>query len=200
MKDTPLINRRQFVQLLVALSAGWGSSKLAASEILGSSHDEVYNSLEDPWLTLADVQEHLFPADANSPGAKDISALRFLSNMLDAPDTDVEEKDFIFKGVGWLNDLSKSTHNRTFTELGSDDKETILRTIENSNAGSRWLSLMMTYLIEALLSDPVYGGNKNRKGWEWLEHIPGFPTPDTSHVYYRLNDNSNHKTRRRTKA
>lgn len=198
--NTDMINRRQFIQLIAALSASWPLAGLAGEDILGRSHDEIYQNLSDPWLTLAQVQEHLFPADTSSPGAKDISALRFLSNMLDAPDTDAEEKDFIFKGVGWLNDLAKTTHQKRFIELNSELKENILRKIESSNAGSRWLSLMMSYLVEALLSDPVYGGNKNRKGWEWLEHIPGYPTPTTQHVYYRLNGAFDEKSRRRTKA
>jgi len=198
--NNDMINRRQFIQLIAALSASWPLAGLAGEQILGRSHDEIYQNLSDPWLTLAEVQEHLFPADASSPGAKDISALRFLSNMLDAPDTDAEEREFIFKGVGWLNDLAKTTHQKTFIQLSTDKKESILRKIESSNAGSRWLSLMMSYLIEALLSDPVYGGNRNRKGWEWLEHIPGYPTPSPQNVYFRLNGSFNENTRRRTKA
>ena len=200
MKKTHLINRRQFIQLIAAASAGWPLSGVAADNVLGKTHDEIYKSLQDPWLTLAEVQEHLFPADDNSPGAKDISALRFLSNMLDAPDTESEEKEFIFKGVGWLNDLSKTAHKTSFINLETKEKESVLRKIETSNAGSRWLSLMMSYLIEALLSDPVYGGNKDRKGWQWLEHKPGFLTPSTSHVYFKLNGDFDEKSRRRTKA
>ena len=200
MNKKTLINRRQFIQLMTAASMGWPLSGLAADKVLGKTHDEIYQDLQDPWLTLAEVQEHLFPSDDSSPGAKDISALRFLSNMLDAPDTDSEEKEFIFKGVGWLNDLSKTTYHKSFITLNSKNKESVLRKIESSNAGGRWLSLMMSYLIEALLSDPVYGGNKDRKGWQWLEHIPGFPTPSTSHVYFKLDGDLDNKTRRRTKA
>jgi len=57
---------------------------------------------------------------------------------------------------------------------------------------------MMSYLIEALLSDPVYGGNKDQKGWLWLEHIPGFPTPGPDKVYFKLGAHAS--PRRRTKA
>ena len=205
MKNTPLINRRQFIQLIAAVSATWpltGCSRDdpdARPETLGRPASDIYHQLEEPWLSLAEVQEHLFPADNESPGARDINALGFLQNMLDAPDTDIEEKDFILKGVGWLNDLSNTTHKQQFIQLYSDQKESILRKIESSNAGSRWLSLMMTYLIEALLSDPVYGGNKDQKGWQWLEHIPGYPTPGTDQVYFKLSGGLD-KSRRRTKA
>jgi len=206
MKNTPLINRRQFIQLLTALSAGWplagcstNESTTASAETLGRPASDTYKQLEEPWLSLAEVQQHLFPADSESPGARDINALGFLQNMLEAPDTDTDEKDFILKGVVWLNDLSNTTHQQNFIQLDTEKKESILRKIESSNAGSRWLSLMMTYLIEALLSDPVYGGNKNQKGWQWLEHIPGFPTPNTDQVYFKLSGGLD-KSRRRTKA
>jgi gluconate 2-dehydrogenase gamma chain len=195
---THLINRRQFIQLMAISSAGWPLITKADRDSLGQNADLVYKNLLDPWLTLTEVQEHLFPADETSPGAKDIFALRYLRNMIDAPDTDLEEKEFIIKGVGWLNDLSIKNHQQAFIKLNADNKEKVLRKIESSRAGSRWLSLMMTYLIEALLSDPVYGGNKNQLGWKWLEHQPGFPTPTTSQVYYKLNEKK--KNRRRTKA
>lgn len=198
--NIPLINRRQFVQLIAITSMGWPLISKAKNNTLGKSADLVYKNLSDPWLSLAHVQEHLFPADDTSPGAKDISALRFLRNMLQAPDMEAKEKEFIIQGVTWLNDLSTKTHNQVFTKLNSSDKESILRQIESSRAGSRWLSLMMTYLIEALLSDPVYGGNKDRKGWQWLEHIAGFPTPTTEQVYFKLEQQANEKMRWRTKA
>jgi len=201
---TKLINRRQFIQLIAVASTGWPAINYANTkrlrQTLGREADLVYKNLSDPWLSIAEVQEHLFPADDTSPGAKDIFALRFIRNMLEAPDSDTEEKEFIIKGVGWLNDLSIKNNKRKFIELNTDEKETVLRQIEGSRAGSRWLSLMMTYLIEALLSDPVYGGNKDQKGWQWLEHIPGFPTPTTEQVYFKLGQYANGITRRRTKS
>jgi len=199
---TPGINRRQFIQAIAALSASWPISGIANIKPLGASHIETYKDLSDPWLTIASVQEHLFPAGDSSsqpsPGAKDIAALRFLRNMLEAPDTESEEKLFILKGVNWLNDLSLKSHQAKFIKLNTENKETVLRKIETSNAGNRWLSLIMGYLIEGLLSDPVYGGNKDQQGWKWLEHIPGFPTPSVDKVYFKLGAHASPK--RRTKA
>ncbi len=208
MKNSQPINRRQFIQVIAVLSSSWPAisyaDKLLHQQILGQAENLVYHNLSDPWLSIADVQEHLFPTDEISPGAKDIYALRFLRNMLDTPDADEEEKAFIINGVGWLNDLSLKNHKQKFIQLNSNNKESVLRKIEGSRAGSRWLNLMMTYLIEALVSDPVYGGNKDRKGWQWLEHIAGFPTPTTEQVYFKLTDRANQRkhnlTRRRIKS
>ena len=198
IKADNLISRRQFVQALAALSAAFPLVSTAFSRPDESQLESAYEKLQEPWLTLADVQQHLFPADETSPGASDINAIVFLQNMLEAPDTDAEEKEFIIKGVSWLKDLSLKNHKLNFSQLNSQQKEIILRKIEQSNAGSRWLSIMMSYLIEALLSDPVYGGNKNQLGWKWLEHIPGFPTPDSEKVYFKLGAHAS--PRRRTKA
>jgi len=196
------ISRRQFIQTIAVFSASWPIAGMASVKSFGASHIETYKNLSDPWLTLASVQEHLFPAgdstDQPSPGAKDIAALRFLRNMLDAPDTESEEKSFILNGVNWLNDLSLKNYQSKFINLNTENKETALRQIETSNAGNRWLSLIMSYLIEALLSDPVYGGNKDQQGWKWLEHIPGYPTPSVDKVYFKLGAHASPK--RRTKA
>ncbi|VAW66134.1 hypothetical protein MNBD_GAMMA08-2388 [hydrothermal vent metagenome] len=200
MTNPPLINRRQFIQLVAIASASWPLISHAEKKTLGKDTDLVYKNLSDPWLTLASVQEHLFPADDTSPGAKDIFALRYLQSTLSAPNADKEDVDFIYQGVGWLNDLSTTMHKNKFIKLNSDEKEKVLRKIETSRAGNRWLSSMMTYLIEALLSDPVYGGNKDQKGWKWLEHQPGFPLPTTQQVYFNLVNHSQKNTRRRTKS
>jgi len=197
MKHTDLISRRQFVQLLCALSASWSTTSIAiAHKVLGQAEADVYKDLQDPWLTLSEVQEHLFPADDNSPGARDISALRYLRNIQESPGGDTDEKHFIIQGVSWLNDLSVKNHQKVFRQLNTENRESVLRTIEGSRAGSRWLSLVMTNLIEALLSDPVYGGNQQARGWKWLEHKPGFPTPTIDKLYFELGKAS----RRETKA
>jgi gluconate 2-dehydrogenase gamma chain len=61
-----------------------------------------------------------------------------------------------------------------------------LREIEQSRAGRNWLSLLLTYLLEALLADPVYGGNPDGIGWTWLEHQPGYPAPPRDKSWYKL--------------
>jgi len=191
-----MINRRQFIQAIATLSASLPLEAMASNNILGQENNAVYRYLTDPWLTLAVVQEHLLPADGTSPGAQDIMALRYLRNNLDAPDTSNEQRKFIIDGVGWLNDLSQQDFQLPFIQLTKDNKEIILRQVERSRVGSRWLSRMMTYLIEALLSDPVYGGNKNQLGWQWLHHIPGYPRPSVDNVYFKVGG----IIRRRTKA
>ena len=54
--------------------------------------------------------------------------------------------------------------------------------------GGRWLRELIHYILEALLSDPVYGGNPGGIGWRWLEHRPGYKRPSPQQRYFLLAD------------
>jgi len=179
--DDTVFNRRQFMRILVSAAAAYPLSSLA------ENRDKLITKIyKEPWQTLAEVQQHLFPAEKNSPGASDIRALEYLQTMMQTPDFEPSEIKLINKGVGWLNDLSKQQYKQKFIQLDSIKKEKILRRIESSQAGSRWLSILLTNIIEALLSDPAYAGNPNGIGWKWLNHQPGFPLPTKSKRYFNL--------------
>ena len=70
--------------------------------------------------------------------------------------------------------------------LTLQEKETILRAISKSRAGENWLSNLVGYIFEAMLSPPSYGGNPDGIGWQWLEHQAGFPLPPMGKRYYEL--------------
>lgn len=175
------LDRREFLALITALPV-----KVMAGTLEDRASAPATESLKDPWLTFAAVLEHMLPSDSDSPGAGDIHALAYLRNTLAAPDLEKKDRDFLVQGTVWLNDLAKQRTGRGFVQLDSRRKESILRSIEQSRAGNRWLSRMLSYLLEALLSDPVYGGNYRRLGWDWLEHQHGFPTPTKDKLYYKL--------------
>jgi len=133
----------------------------------------------DEWQTLAAVQEHLFPSEPDSPGAKDINATAYLDFVL-APD----EREFIKNGVAQLEKMAQSTESKPFIALSSEQRERLLRRFETKD--KRWISTILRYILEALLTDPIYGGNPNAIGWKWLEHQPGFPRPPANKRYYLL--------------
>lgn len=193
------MDRRTFMAITGSLLATRPLASLA--EVRDDTESIEHTELSEPWKTIDAVQNHLFPASKDSPGAKDIHALVYLQRMIKAPDITSGERELIKRGEGWLNDLCKQKFDRRFTGLSHDEREKILRQVERSSAGERWLSKLMTYIIEALLSDPVYGGNPDGIGWKWLQHKPGFPLPDESHRYYQIGFNATGKVvKRRTKA
>ncbi len=183
------ISRREFMHRLTALAGLAASYPAAALEQLRATAAlaaEPEWAEQDPWKTIAAVQQHLFPSTDESPGASDFRATMYLRNTIENPAADGEDKAFIVKGVGWLNDLTQEHYEQNFTVLSETDRENVLRKIEQSRAGRNWLSLLLTYLLEALLADPVYGGNPGGIGWEWLEHQPGYPTPPEDKSWFKL--------------
>ncbi|PHR84126.1 MAG: Tat pathway signal protein [Colwellia sp.] len=144
----------------------------------------------DPWLTLEATLMHLLPeSEASteaSPSAKSINALAYLYQVMTVQPTEEEEKEFIIKGVGWLNGFAQSQQGKPFVQLSIKQKEVTLRGISNSSAGSNWLSTLLAYIFEAMLAPPAYGGNPDGIGWQWLEHQGGFPLPKIGQRYFEL--------------
>lgn len=147
---------------------------------------------------LAAVQAHLFPATADAPGADDINALPYLQFVMSQPDFETGTRDFLFRGLQSLHEAGMERFEREFYRLDFSQKESLLRYLaDRTRWGLNWLSLLLKYILEALLTDPVYGGNPDGIGWKWLEHQPGFPRPPADKVYTRLRSQAartNHPT------
>ena len=183
------LSRREFMARLAMLGSLLAVYPARALDELRSTVDTAPPQdwrAKEPWKTIAAVQEHLFPAGDDVPGASDFQALVYLRNSVENPAADSGDREFIANGVGWLNDLTHEHYQQPFTALDAVQRETVLRQIERSRAGRNWLSLLLTYLLEALLADPVYGGNPDGIGWDWLEHQPGFPTPQDDKAWFKL--------------
>ncbi len=136
---------------------------------------------------LRAVQEHLFPSEADSPGAADINATAYLETAITAPGIDPDTRNTIVNGIGRLQDASRERFDVPFNILNHEQREQLLRYLaDKTRWGRAWLSLVLYYLFEALLSDPVYGGNPGEIGWRWLQHQPGFPRPPADKIYGSL--------------
>jgi gluconate 2-dehydrogenase gamma chain len=138
------------------------------------------------WQVIDAVQQHMFPSEPDSPGAREIKALDYLKFIVSDASLDAAERAFILQGAGWLDDMAQQLKKSSFSALDEESREQVLRNIEKSEAGSNWLSLILLYLIEALLADPAYGSNPDGVGWRWLSHIPGFPSPPPGKRYMEL--------------
>jgi len=136
---------------------------------------------------VATAQEHLFPRGPDSPGAVDINATAYLQWAITTPGIDPDTRNTIVNGVGRLQDASRERFGVPFANTNFEQRESLLRYLaDETRWGRAWLSLLLYYLFEALLSDPVYGGNPDEIGWRWLEHQPGFPRPPVDKIYGSL--------------
>jgi len=141
---------------------------------------------DDPWKTFAAVQLILFPDDGNGPSAVDLNATAYLQFVLQAADSDKQDVAFILKGIDWLNQLSQSNTDKLFIYNNSQQQNSLIKQTSQSSSGERWISFLLLYIFEALLTDPVYGANPNGIGWAWLEHQAGFPHPPSHKIYTQL--------------
>lgn len=191
--DCPGIGRREFMLqmgALASLTLTYPASALAELRVSKTKNTPANFAPqwqnEPIWQTIAQVQETLFPAAENVPGASDFDADVYLYRAIENPNADGEDKDFIKRGVGWLDDLTQQSFKITFLQLTTTQQEEMIEKIVNSRAGRNWVSMLLSYILEALLSDPVYGGNKNDIGWEWLQHQPGYPAPPADKTWDKL--------------
>ncbi len=178
------INRRSFLLATGVFAGSITFGSLLAYYYKSARKSRPFNKSQDK--ILQEVQEHLFPKSDDSPGANDINSLPYLYFVLTDPNIDEDNKNLIINGVNWLEEECQSSFSKSFISLSSGEKDKVFRIIEKSNWGYRWLSLNLIYIFEALLSDPIYGGNPNEIGWKWLEHAPGLPRPTANNMYGKL--------------
>jgi len=179
-----LIDRRRF---LIGAAGGtlallFGRTVSAAGPKEADAPDGLTEAQR--WVIIDAVQQQLFPSEADAPGATELNALDFLQRAMAEPDRDPEEGAFILQGAGWLQQLAQEDGGQGFVGLAPPQREALLRRIAASEAGENWLSTLLLFILQALLTDPVYGGNPDGIGWAWLRHTPGFPQPEIP--YYQL--------------
>ncbi|WP_394229535.1 gluconate 2-dehydrogenase subunit 3 family protein [Shewanella colwelliana] len=130
------------------------------------------------------VQLHLFPDDGDGPSAQQLNAYTYLLWAIDEPDNQADgDRPFVIQGASWLEELSQEELGTSFLLLDETAQDNLLQRVAKSRAGENWLSLLLYYLLEALTLDPIYGGNPQGIGWQWLEYQPGFPRPTVGKTY-----------------
>jgi gluconate 2-dehydrogenase gamma chain len=177
-----MLNRRYFIKIS-ALSAAIASISLKACR---KELPDSFAMRASQKKTLYAVHEHLFPYEKNRPGAKNINSVPYIEKVLLDPQVKKEDKSLLLFGINWTEDTSMELFNKRFIELDSTQKESVLLDLRGYTNGERWLSKNITYILEALLADPVYGVNTDGAGWSWLKHQTGFPRPDIRTKYQYL--------------
>jgi len=123
--------------------------------------------------TIEVVQNDLFPK------AKElhIDTASYISIILHHSRITKEDKTFLKNGVKWLNEEAVSLYKKTYISLSKTQREATLQSIATTEWGSAWIEVMMHYIFEAMLGDPIYGGNNREAGWKWLNFEGGKPRP-----------------------
>lgn len=130
-----------------------------------------------PMQSIAMVHKDLFPQSEGVPSSGEINASYYLNSILNHSRISEDTKIFIRNGVKWLNEESVSKYKKIYTNLSPSQRQTVLKKIAVTEWGKSWTESIMSYLLEAMLGDPIYGGNKSESGWKWLGHKSGVPRP-----------------------
>mgnify|MGYP002639305181 FL=1 len=126
-----------------------------------------------PLQTLAVVQEDLFPKEMITKA----NAYAYVSLVFKHSRVSAEDKQFLRNGTKWLNEEAVVKYNKVYTKLSSKERQEILELISNTSWGESWIKTVLSYIMEAVLGDPLYGVNKDEFGWKWLHHSSGLPRP-----------------------
>jgi len=179
-----MMNRRQF---FIKSSGGVIASTIASLSMKSFSAvfdktwaDKLVDSglSSKQWEILFAVQNHLLPSEPGKPGAQDVNTLSYFRSIITDPDYDQGDRNFVKTGLIELEGISIKLMKTTFIDLSATQREQALRAFEKEPNGYPWITTQLNYILEALLTDPLYGGNPNGIGWKWLEHTPGFPRPN----------------------
>ncbi len=124
-------------------------------------------------LVLDEVLNIIFPKTSTMPSAKEFKALEYLVKNISHKTFEDEDKTLILAGT--KDFIGSFPEFLTLNE--NEKKELIFQIIKNSTYAKSWVSKLSYYGIEAMFSDPIYGGNYNQIGWENTNHFIGFPRP-----------------------
>ena len=135
---------------------------------------------------LKDVLYFLWPEVGGGPSVSELKIYEYFLWFFSDLKVDPEEKEYLFKGMDWIDESSKEDFNVNYEKLKKDQKDMLLNKISVTDWGESWLSKVINIIIEAIFSNPIYGSNPYGIGYKWFEHNPGFPQPDNSNKYQEL--------------
>ena len=180
------IQRRVFVKniLAVGLLSQVPFLKVFSSGSSANPYQSNPDLLNNQQIEIVrNVQQYLFPNDGNGPGAAQLNADEYLLWVLSDPKKDPADTKYIIDGIGWVEETADEEYAKPFHQLNASEKEELVDFIAKEAWGSSWMSIILTYIFEALIADPQYGGNVNESGWKWLNHYPGNPRPTENLLY-----------------
>ncbi|MDT8339290.1 MAG: hypothetical protein RQ763_08835 [Sulfurimonas sp.] len=132
----------------------------------------------EPLKTLTLVQEDLFPK------AKElyVDTASYLLLILDHSRISTSHKEFLRNGVQWLHEESLKLHGKLYYNLSAQKRQEVLQEISEYGWGESWIEALLTYSMEALRSDAVYGVNKKDAAQKWLGFSAGLPHPKSAYL------------------
>jgi gluconate 2-dehydrogenase gamma chain len=129
------------------------------------------------WRTMAAALDRILPSGPGSPGAREVNAVGYLDAVLLEPEFDETWPRGIRGGAARLLARARAQGASAFDRLAPDRQDEAIASFETTAEGLRWLRRVVYLTLEALLGDPVHGGNRDEAGWRWIGFRPPSPRP-----------------------
>lgn len=118
---------------------------------------------EEEARELGAVAERILPADELGPGALDVGVVHFMDRAFETFAAGALEG--VRAGLGELAaTVTAGPGGDVFSELGPDEQDAVLRSIENGP----FFGLVRVLTVMGFLGDPSLGGNRERAGWRLI--------------------------------
>ncbi len=176
MKRRTFLARTGGLALLVPPAARTVLSGDSVPAFLANSEEE----------TLAAVMDIVLPTGADSPGAREVRATEYLFTIISDPDIEPSDRKFLREGIGFIDSFAKEKTGARFAALAPEKRLAVFEQFVAEERGENWVSMLISYSLEALFGDPAYGVNVNEAGWKWIGHTPGFPHPPGRKWYKKI--------------
>lgn len=146
----------------------------AITVILFSNNIAIAKNIPTQSLMILDeVLEIIFPKTSLMPSAKEFKSLEYLVKNISHKTFDNEDKTLILQGA---KDFISAFPD--FLNLKQEERKTLIFNVAKNNEYAKsWISKLSYYGIEAMFSDPIYGGNFNQIAWNRVHHPIGIPRP-----------------------
>lgn len=130
---------------------------------------------DDERRTLGAVLDTFWPPGADVPSMADVGGAAYVEAVLASKDVDPREAPATKAGFARLHAVSASRGAARFEALAPVDRDSVLRTVAQEEAGGPFVAMLLAYAMEALFGDPIHGGNRGGAGWQWARYEPATP-------------------------
>lgn len=137
---------------------------------------------------LKSVLAILFPDDGNGPSVQHLNTYEYILWVLRDPGANQDFNSYLIDGITWADEQAMEHSKSHFWELNEKEQARAVSYYVETSYGKEWCSILLTFVVESLLLDPIYGGNQNEAGWKWLNHTTGLPRPNEATRYENILD------------
>lgn len=133
---------------------------------------------DEEYDAMAAACERMLPRDEDV-GAADLGVPGYVDRALSDQRMSHVKDDFI-RGLDALMRRSQGQYKKPFPKLSPEEQDALLTVFKNSAKSTgegHWYELLVVLTMEGALSDPSYGGNKDRKGWALIGFETSEPPP-----------------------